>query len=90
MTHTLHYRPCSDLILWDETIDQPELQRNFQMGKDVDVTLRQSILAIVHDNWDSFYERGVSRPMLDFEFCLNTSNSPPRLLLAASLWFPWE
>ena len=46
------------------------------MERDIDVTLRQYILAIIHDNWGSFYEGGVSRPMLDFEFCLDTGNSP--------------
>ena len=35
MTRTPHFvpRPHSDLILWDETIDQPELQRDFHIGK---------------------------------------------------------
>ena len=75
---TLHFvpRPRSDLILWDKTIDQPEIQRDLHIGKVIDDTLRQSILDIIHDNWDSFYKRGVSRPMLDSELCLDTGNSP--------------
>ena len=42
MTHTPHFvpRPRSNLILWNKTIDQPELQRDFHVGKDVDITLR--------------------------------------------------
>ena len=59
-------RPCSDLILRDKTIDKHELQRDLHIGKDVDNTIRQLILDIIHDNWDSFYEKGVSQPMLDF------------------------
>ena len=60
MTRTPHFvpRPRSNLILWDKTIE------------DVDDTLRQSILDIIYDNWDSFCKRSVSRPMLDFEFVL--------------------
>ena len=42
MTRTPHFvpRPHSDFILWDKTIDKPELLRDLHIGKDVDDTLR--------------------------------------------------
>ena len=70
-------RPRSTLILWGKTIDQPELQRDPHIGKDIDDTLRLSILIIIYDILDTFCERGVSRPMLDFKFCLDTDNPTP-------------
>ena len=43
----------------------------------MDPTIKQSIITIVKDNWDSFCEEGASRPMFDFEFCIDTGNSKP-------------
>ena len=40
-------------------------------------TLKQSIITIIKDNWVSFCETGVSRPMFDFEFCIDTGDSRP-------------
>ena len=70
-------RPRSDLILWDKSVDEPELLRDLHIGNDVDSAIRHKIINIIQDNWDSFCERGVSRPMLDFKFCIDTGNSPP-------------
>ena len=36
----------------------------------------RSILSIIKSNWYCFCERGISRPFLDFEFCIDTGNSP--------------
>ena len=71
------HHPHSELIIWNKLIDEAELVRDLNIGQDIDVSIRQSIIKIVQDNWDSFCERGVSRPMLYFEFCIDTGNSPP-------------
>ena len=68
-------RPRSDFILWDKSVDEPELLRDLLIGDDVDAAIHHKIINIIQDNWDSFCERGVSRPMLDFEFCIDTGNS---------------
>ena len=82
MTRTPHFmpHPRSYLIIWNKTIDKPELLRDLHVGKDVDEILHQSILDITHDNWDSFCERGVSLLKLIFEFYLDTGCSPPVLV----------
>ena len=46
------------------------------MGDQADDFTRRSILFIIKSNLDSFCERGVSRLVLDFEFCIDTGNSP--------------
>ena len=70
MKRSLHYtyRLRSDLILWDKFVDESELLRDLHIGNTVDATTRQNIIDIIHDNRDSFSERGVAQPMLDFEF----------------------
>ena len=67
----------SDLIHWNESLDSPELERDFCMGDQADDSTRRSVLSIIRSNWDSFCERGVSRPVIDFEFCIGTGDSPP-------------
>ena len=67
----------SDLIRWNESLDLLELERDFRLGDQVDDFTRRSILSIIESNCDSFCERGVSRPVLDFEFCIDTGDSPP-------------
>ena len=79
MTCWSHFtpRPRSDLILWDKSVDEPVLLRDLHIGNNVDSAIRHKIINIIQDNWDSFCERGASRPMLNFEFCIDTGNSPP-------------
>ena len=40
----------------------------------MDPTLKDYIKTIIRDNWDSFCEQGASRPIFDFEFCIDTGN----------------
>ena len=47
------------------------------MGDQADDFTRRSILFIIKSNLDSFCEMGVSRLVLDFEFCIDTGDSPP-------------
>ena len=54
-----------------------ELLRDLHIGNDVGAVIRNNIINIIHNSWDSFCERGVLRPILDFEFCIVTDNSPP-------------
>ena len=62
---------------WDESLDSPEMKRNFRIGDQVDDLTRRSVLTIIKANWDSFCERGVSRPVLDFVLYIDTDYSVP-------------
>ena len=70
MKRSSHYtpRPRSDLILWGKSVHELELLRDLHIENDVDTTIHHKIINIIHDNYDSFWEKGVSWPMLDFEF----------------------
>ena len=48
-----------------------------RINDDVDPIIRQSIIKINHDNYDSFFEQGAALHMFDFEFCLDTGDSKP-------------
>jgi len=68
-------RPRTDLILWNEFSFLAELSKDLTVGATMDPTIKQSILTIIKDNWDSFCKEGASRSMFDFEFCIDTGDS---------------
>ena len=68
-------RPRSDVIPWNSSLYQQALDANFNIDFMTDDFTHQAILQIIKDNWDSFYEVRVARPMLDFEFCIDTGNT---------------
>ena len=67
----------SDLIVWNETLDTPEILQDFRVNEEVDDSTHHSVLSIVKFNFDYFYERRVSRPFLDYELCIDTGYCPP-------------
>ena len=62
----------NDLILWDENIYLSHLQTHLHLRNDMDVNVRHAILRIIKQNWNAFDEKGVSRPVLGYEFCIDT------------------
>ena len=69
-------RPHTDLILWDSISFTAELMKYLKKDCSIDTAIHQSILGVIKDNYDSFSEQGVSRPMFDFEFYLDIDESP--------------
>ena len=67
----------TDLILWDESSFTCELVKDLRIDNGIDPTIRQSVINIIHDNWDSFCEQEAARHIFDFDFCLDTGNSKP-------------
>ena len=80
----------SDLILWNESLDTLELLRDFCIGEYVDTSIRQSVLYIVKSNLDFFCQQGVSRSVLDFEFCIDTGDSVPVCCHQPNYEFHWR
>lgn len=64
-----------DLILRNEYLNSPELLKDFCIGEHVDTSIRNLVLSIIKSNWDCFCERSVSRPVLDFELCIDICNA---------------
>ena len=70
-------RPRNDLILWNESSFLAELNKDLRINASMDPSIKHTIITIIKDNWDSFCEEGASRPMFDFEFCIDTDDSKP-------------
>ena len=69
--------PRTDLIKWDPDKHQAFLDKHLKIPADLDPALRTELLDIIQSNWDAFDPDGASRPMLGFEFCIDTGSSPP-------------
>ena len=50
------HRLRNDLILWDSISFTAEFVKVFRIDSSIDTNIRQSILSIINNNWDSFYE----------------------------------
>ena len=68
---------CTDIHKWDATRDTPELRKHLRIGDDVDPATCSSIESLVMKYWDVFYEAGVCKTILGFEFAINTGGSQP-------------
>ena len=67
---------CDDIQLWDDTYLQ-ELHANLRIGPTTTPELCEQLVSIIKDNWDAFFEAGVQRCILGFEFCVDTGASAP-------------
>ena len=67
----------TDLITWDRDLHEPQLKRDLQLSDNTTTIIQDAILRIIRDNWDAFDEQGVNRPVIGYEFCIDTSGSPP-------------
>jgi hypothetical protein len=67
----------SDIHLWDRERDLPEFEKNFVIGSDVDPAIRARIISIIESYWDCFDSAGVMKPILHFEFAIDTGGSAP-------------
>jgi hypothetical protein len=70
-------RDAADIQHWDRDRDFAEFEKNFVIGADADPVVKASIIAIIERNWDCFYKAGVKKPILHFEFAIDTGGSPP-------------
>jgi hypothetical protein len=81
----------TDIRFWDAARDSPEFKKHIRIGDHVDFATRGRIEMMVQKYWDVFYEAGVSKTVLGFEFAIDTGGSQPvccRLLSQTELWSP--
>jgi hypothetical protein len=67
----------TDVHLWDEVRDRPELEQGLRVGADATPELKECLARIIKAYWDCFYEEGARRPILGFEFCIDTGDAQP-------------
>ena len=66
-----------DLLLWNECLHVPQLTKHLHLSNNIDPEVQDTIFQVIKDNWDAFDEHGVNRPVLEYEFCIDTGASPP-------------
>lgn len=69
--------PRDDIITFDAAKDTDELMKNFKIGDDVEESVKVQVIDIIKKYWDSFCSEGCRRPILGYEFSINTGNHPP-------------
>ena len=67
----------NDIILYNDSKHEEELNSNFKIGKSASVNLEQRIKRIIKKYWDSFCTDGARRPILGYEFSINTGTHTP-------------
>jgi hypothetical protein len=67
----------TDVHLWDSGRDLAEFKKGFRLGQDVDFATRGKIEMMVQKYWDVFYEAGVCKTVLGFEFSIDTGGAQP-------------
>jgi hypothetical protein len=70
-------RLASDIRTWDPLCDQAEFDKNFCINPDVSSEIKAAVIDIIQNYWDCFYSEGVCKPILDFEFCIDTGATAP-------------
>jgi len=70
-------RDRTDIIKFDEAEDLVELQTNLKVGATVLPEYKVKVEEIIKKYWDCFCLKGARRPILDYEFCIDTGASPP-------------
>ncbi|MGH7954401.1 MAG: hypothetical protein ACREOZ_00415, partial [Gloeomargaritales cyanobacterium] len=69
--------PREDIHLWNDDRDHDELHKNLRVGPNITATLHDRLITIIKSSWDCFYEEGARRPILGFEFCIDTGGAQP-------------
>jgi len=57
--------------------DTTEFDKGFCLGANVPPNVATRIHSIIQGHWDCFYEASARKPILGFEFAINTGGSPP-------------
>ena len=65
-----------DVQPWQDSFSA-ELHSNLKIGADAPTDIHTTIISIIKDNWDAFFATGARRPILGFEFCLDTGAAKP-------------
>ena len=66
-----------DIITWNFTAHSKEFQDNIKIDRGIPSNIREKNISLIQNYWDAFDEGGVSRPVISYEFCIDTGTSPP-------------
>jgi hypothetical protein len=72
------YEPArTNVHFWDCNHDNPEFKKHIRIGANDDFATRGKLETMVQKYWDVFYEAGVGKTVLGFEFAIDTGGSQP-------------
>ena len=67
----------ADRILWNATEHQAEFNKAVKLPKTLPQHIQAKLTTIIQLYWDSFIASGVNRPVLNYEFCIDTGTATP-------------
>ena len=67
----------TDRIIWDAAKHQASFDKLIKMPHHIEAPYLQRFTSIIQTYWDSFDPSGVNRPVLNYEFCIDTGSSKP-------------
>ena len=66
-----------DIILYNCTLHGAELDKDLKFDESIDEATKQQIITIVKKYWDCFVKEGAKRPILSYEFGIDTGGAKP-------------
>ena len=66
-----------DIIVWNPSLHQTEFDKVVSIPTDLEPRLHTALSHVITRHWDSFIAEGVNRPILGWEFHIDTGTSPP-------------
>ncbi len=66
-----------DIITFDAAKDMPQLLADLRIGPNVSQPIRDNIISVISEYWDCFAKEGVRRPIIGYEFAIDTGASTP-------------
>jgi hypothetical protein len=68
--------PRSDIKYWDDKY-QAEFDKGIKIGTNCPSGIKTHVIIIIKRYWDNFYKDGACRPILGFEFVIDTGDAHP-------------
>ena len=70
-------KPRDDVISFNSVADMEDLMTNLKIRTNIKREYKDSIIDIIKKYWDCFCAKGACRPILDYEFIIDTCASKP-------------
>ena len=67
----------TDVIVFNESLHDDELQKDLDFNNSIDTESRLAITNTIKEFWDCFAQEGAIRPILGYEFGIDTDGAKP-------------
>ena len=66
-----------DIIIYDDAKHASELEKDLKFDDSVPLEIRSKVTEIIKEYWDCFIKEGAKRPILSYEFGIDTGGAKP-------------